>query len=121
MLHATCRPNRLVIIRAAAGGQMNIAMTMIEPTASKAATAAMADTATRAAPSAPVRMPSVRAKPSSKLEIAKGRQNSAINPATASKTAAIRPNSGGKPRRACGSKSECQPKASSQIRLSRLP
>src|SRR6056297_3633331 len=120
-LHATCTSNRLVINRAAAGGQMNIAITMIDPTASKAATAAIAATTTSDSPKTPVGKPTVRANPSSKLLIFKGRQKAHVKPLTKASVAAIRGSSGGSPFKASHSNKDAQPKASSQIRLSRLP
>ena len=74
---------------------MNMAITMIDPTASKAATAAIADTTTSASPSRVTGMPMVRANPSSKVEIAKGRQSAAMNSATKAATTAMRVSSGG--------------------------
>ena len=100
---------------------MNIAITMILPTASKAATAAIEATITSPRPSGAVATPTVRAKPSSKVEILSGRQNTAMNPATKSSVSAIRGNSTGTVASACASQSDDHPKASSQMRLSRLP
>ncbi len=100
---------------------MNIAITMIEPTASKAATAAIAATTTKASPSAPVRMPSVWANPSSNVDSLRGRQRMMVNATTKSSVNAMRGSSGGNPASALRSHNEDQPSPSSQIRLSRLP
>src|SRR6056297_4054742 len=115
-LQTTCTSSRLVINRAAAGGQMNIAITMIDPTASKAATAAIAATITNDSPKTPVGKPTVRANPSSKLLIFKGRQKTHVKPLTKASVAAIRGSSGGSPCKASHSNSDDQPSASSQIR-----
>ena len=107
--------------RPAAGGQMNIAITMIEPTASNAATAAAADASTSPKPIASTGTPSVRAKGSSKVEIVSGRQKIAAARQIAAAAIAMRPSSGGSVASAPASNSDSQPTASNQIRLSRLP
>ena len=79
------------------------------PQDESALTAALAAIATSASASARTGRPSVRANPSSKVEITSARQNTPVKSATTASTAAMRKSSGGNPRSACASTSAPQP------------
>ena len=100
---------------------MNIAITMIDPTASNAATAATAATTTSASPSAVTGIPTDRANPSSNVDSFRGRHRTPTNSAAPKAAPTIRHNSGGRPASATGSTSDPHPVASSQIERLEAP
>ena len=75
MLHAIWTERRSVIRRAAAG-QTNMAITMMDPTASKDATAATATMTMSAKPTSFEGIPMESAKPASNVEMASSFQRS---------------------------------------------
>ena len=98
-----------------------MAITIIEPTASNAATAATAAQITSPNPYTADGMPMALAKPSSKVVIFSGRQKMNVSTLISRHTRAMRGNSTGNPASATGSNNDSQPCALNQIRLSRLP
>ena len=100
---------------------MNIAITIIEPTESNAATAAKAVISINPKLIADVGIPKDLANPLSKVAILSHRQNMNIRIDIERQTKAMRGNSSGSAKIATGSNSDCQPSALSHTSDSKLP